>query len=173
MGMASTLIIQALIALVSLIIYQQLFRKSKNLPPGPKGVPLIGNIFDVPSKDTTDTDHWRSMTDKYGPITSINLFGQTTIFIADKEAAQEILEKKCSKSSSRPAFRFSIYSGFGGIVSMHQYDRRFKFHRKLMHKGFGTKRLVSRHAGIQEQKAGWLLLQTLKAPEQILQHMEK
>ncbi|KAM0451588.1 hypothetical protein ACHAPV_009929 [Trichoderma viride] len=172
--MASTIIIQALIALLSFAIYHQLFRnpKKKNLPPGPKGLPLIGNVFDLPPKGTPDYIHWKSVTDKYGPIASITILGRRLIFIADKQDAHEILEKKCSTSSGRPDFEFSKYSGFGGIVAVHQQTREFKVHRKFMHKGLGTKLLVSKYADVLELHAGLLLLETIKAPEQILRHLE-
>lgn len=173
--MASATIIQALIALLSFTIYHQLFRnpKKKNLPPGPKGLPLIGNVFDLPPKGTPDYIHWKSVTDKYGPIASITILGRRLIFIADKQDAHEILEKKCSTSSGRPDFEFSKYSGFGGIVAVHQQTREFKVHRKFMHKGLGTKLLVSKYADVLELHAGLLLLETIKAPEQILRHLEE
>ncbi|EHK50945.1 hypothetical protein TRIATDRAFT_269658 [Trichoderma atroviride IMI 206040] len=172
--MASTIIIQALITLVSFAIYHQLFRssKKKNLPPGPKGLSIIGNVLDLPPKGTLDHVHWKSVTDKYGPIASITILGRHLIFIADKQDAHEILEKKCSASSGRPAFEFSKYSGFGDIIPIHQQTREFKLHRKLMHKGLGTKLLVSKYADILELHTGLLLQETLKAPEQILRHLE-
>ncbi|KAH8125669.1 hypothetical protein FP744_10002504 [Trichoderma asperellum] len=171
--MASTILIQTFIALISFIVYWQLLRKpKKNLPPGPKGVPLIGNIFDLPPDGTPDFVHWRSITDKYGPIASIKFMGQPLILIASKEDALEILEKKCSTSSTRPNFEFGNYTGFGGIVSIRKHGKEFKFHRKLMHKGFGTKLLVNRYADIQELHAGLLVQDTLKTPENIIKHLE-
>lgn len=172
--MATAIIFQALIGLISFAIYRQLFSSpEKNLPPGPEGLPLIGNVFNLPSKGTPDYIHWKSVTDKYGPIASITIFGRRLIFIADKQDAHEILEKKCSTSSGRPAFEFSKYSGFGGIVAIHQQTREFKAHRKFMHKGLGTKLLVSKYADILELHAGLLLQETLKAPEQIFRHLEE
>jgi hypothetical protein len=172
--MASAIIVQALIALVSFAIYRHLFRNlKKNLPPGPIGLPLIGNVFDLPPKGTPDYVHWKSLTDKYGPIASVTILGRRLIFIADKQDAHEILEKKCSTSSGRPAFEFSKYSGFGSIVAVLQQTKEFKVHRKLMHKGLGTKLLVSKYADTLELHAGLLLQETLKAPEHFLRHLEK
>ncbi|KAL6901166.1 cytochrome P450 [Trichoderma evansii] len=171
--MASTILIQALIVLIGYTFYWQLFRKpKKNLPPGPKGLPLIGNIFDLPGDGTPDFVHWRSITDKYGPLASITFMGQPMIIIANKEDAQEILEKKCSTSSTRPNFVFGHYAGFGGIVSAQQHGKEFKLHRKFMHRGLGTKLLVSKYADIQELHAGLLVQETRKAPENIIQHLE-
>lgn len=171
--MASTFLYQALIALLSFAIYHQLFRsKKKNLPPGPKGLPIVGNVLDLPPKGIPDYIHWKSVTDKYGPIASVTIMGRHLIFIADKQDAQEILDKKSSASSGRPAFEFSKYSGFGKMIPIHQQTREFKVHRKFMHKGLGTKLIVSKHADILELHTGLLLQDTLKAPEQILRHLE-
>ncbi|PON22939.1 hypothetical protein TGAM01_v208194 [Trichoderma gamsii] len=171
--MASTILYQALIALISFAIYHQLFRsKKKNLPPGPKGLPIVGNVLDLPPKGVPDYIHWKSVTDKYGPIASVTIMGRHLIFIADKQDAQEILDKKSSASSGRPAFEFSKYSGFGKMIPIHQQTREFKVHRKFMHKGLGTKLIVSKHADILELHTGLLLQDTLKAPEQILRHLE-
>ncbi|KAL7794247.1 cytochrome P450 [Trichoderma ceciliae] len=171
--MATTPIIQSLIALVGYIIYHQLLRKPrKNLPPGPKGLPLIGNILDLPPKETPDYEHWNSVANKYGPISSITVLGQTMIFITDKEATLEILEKKSSASSGRPIFQFSNYCGFGAFMSLLQLGKQLKSFRKIMHKGLGTRLLVAKYADIQELEVGRLLLRTLKAPQQIRQHLK-
>jgi cytochrome P450 len=172
--MASAIIIQAFIAFVSFVIYRQIFRNpKKNLPPGPRGLPLIGNVFDLPPKGIPDYIHWKSLTDKYGPIASVTVLGRHLIFIADEQDAREVMEKKSSVSSGRPAFEFSKYSGFGDFAAVYQPSKEFKVHRKLMHRGLGTKLLVSRYANILELHAGLLLQETLKAPEQMLRYLEK
>lgn len=99
--------------------------------------------------------------------------GQPVILIANKEDAQEILEKKCSTSSTRPNFEFGHYAGFGGIVSIRPHGKAFKLHRKFMHKGMGTKLIVSKYADIQELHAGLLVQETRKEPENIIRHLEK
>ncbi|KAL7931755.1 cytochrome P450 [Trichoderma chlorosporum] len=171
--MTSTLIIQALIALVGFLVYQQFFRKpKKNLPPGPKGLPLVGNILDLPPKGTPNHEHWLSIIDKYGPIASVTVLGQPMIFVTDREAAQEILEKKSQTSSGRPILEFANYCGYGDLLSLFQLDKRLIAQRRVMHKAIGTKSLVERFAKIQEQEVARLLLRTLQEPQDVVKHIE-
>ncbi|KAL6864553.1 O-methylsterigmatocystin oxidoreductase [Trichoderma novae-zelandiae] len=172
--MASTLIIQALIALAGYLVYHQLLRKPKrNLPPGPKGLPLVGNVLNLPPKDVPDHVHWRSITDEYGPVASVTLLGQPMIFVADRQAAQEILEKKSAVSSGRPAFPFANYCGFADFINMYQLDdKRFTAQRKAMHRAIGTKALASKYAEMQEREAGRLLVRTLAESDKVVKHIE-
>ncbi|TFA97527.1 O-methylsterigmatocystin oxidoreductase [Trichoderma ghanense] len=172
-NMASTLIVQALIVLVGYLVYHQLLRKPKrNLPPGPKGLPLLGNVLNLPPKDVPDHVHWKSITDKYGPVASVTLLGQPMIFIADRDAAQEILEKKSAVSSGRPIMPFANYCGFTNFTNMYQLEKRFTAQRKAMHKALGTKAVVAQYAEMQEREAGRLLVRTLEESDKIVKHFE-
>jgi hypothetical protein len=171
--MASTLITQALIVLVGYLVYHQFIRKPKrNLPPGPKGLPLLGNILNLPPKGVPTHVHWKSLNDKYGPIASVTLLGQPMIFIADRDAAQEILEKKSAASSGRPAFPFGDYCGYGDLLAMYQLEKRLTAQRKAIHKAVGTKTLAAKYADMQELEAGRLLVRTLDEPDKIIKHFE-
>jgi len=77
------------------------------LPPGPKGLPLIGNVGDLPPKGGLEWQHWLKHKDLYGPISSVTVFGQTIILVHDLEVALELLDKRGAKYSSRPRMVFA------------------------------------------------------------------
>lgn len=83
---------------------------SKNLPlpPGPKGLPLLGNINDLPPPDAKEYLHWLKHKDLYGPISSVTVFGQTMILLHDRKAAVELMEKRASVHSGRPKMTFGF-----------------------------------------------------------------
>lgn len=168
----AALISQSLLALAGFLIYLVLRTPKKNLPPGPKGLPLVGNILDLPPKGSLEHEHWASITAKYGPISSVTMLGQPIIFIADKEAAQDILGKNSAVTSARPVFHYSNYCGYGNIISMHQLNQQFKSERKIVHRVLGTKALVAKYADIQELEARRLLLRILKEPQHTFKHFE-
>ncbi|KAK5994113.1 Cytochrome P450 monooxygenase CLM2 [Cladobotryum mycophilum] len=172
--MASTLLIQGIIALIGFIVYRQVFRKSnKKLPPGPKGLPLVGNVLDLPPSDTPDHEFWMKLNDKYGPISSITVLGQTMVFLHDREAVYELLEKRSLKTSNRPVIEFANYSGFGKLISLLQLDTPFKQQRKFMHQALGTKSLSAKFADIQQLEARRLLLRALEEPDNMVEHINK
>ncbi|KAK5996243.1 Multifunctional cytochrome P450 monooxygenase [Cladobotryum mycophilum] len=173
-SMANLPIIQALIALVAFLVCYQFFRKPyRNLPPGPKGIPFIGNIFDLPPKGTIEFEHWLKHKNLYGPISSLTIFGNTMIFIHGRHAIYELMEKQSVMSSGRPLLEFLTYCGFGKFMVMHQLqDHEFKTHRKGMHSLIGTKSLVAKFAHSQEVEARRLLLRILKEPNNIMGHLK-
>jgi hypothetical protein len=83
---------------------QRLFfaRRQLPLPPGPKGLPIVGNIQDLPPPGMPEWQHWLKHKDLYGPLSSITTLGTTIVLIHDRDIATELLDKRSAKYSSRP-----------------------------------------------------------------------
>ena len=81
--------------------------KQLPLPPGPKGLPIIGNVADLPPKGGLEWQHWLKHKTIFGPLSSVTVFGQTIILLHDLEAALELLDKRGGKYSSRPRMVFA------------------------------------------------------------------
>ncbi|KAG8673990.1 hypothetical protein FPOAC1_007309 [Fusarium poae] len=81
-------------------------RPRKNLPPGPKPLPILGNIRDLPDGTTPEYQHWIKFKNIYGPISHVSIFGQSLIILHDRDAANTILEKTSIKTSGRPQSKF-------------------------------------------------------------------
>lgn len=121
----STLILGSAIGVVIVVILKRSFSRTNGnppLPPGPKGLPLAGNLNDLPKPGVLEAHHWLKHKDLYGmssidsrshedssrkltrsgPISSATVMGQTLVIINDARLAFELLEKRSVKHSSRP-----------------------------------------------------------------------
>ena len=91
--------------LVGIIILRTVrSRGGFKLPPGPKPLPLVGNLFDLPKE--LDWVHWAKHKDVYGPISSVTVFGQTLIILNDLKAATDLFETRSNIYSNRPTLTF-------------------------------------------------------------------
>ena len=74
--------------------------KNLSLPPGPKGYPLIGNVYQTPQRyPWLVYAEWK---EKYGSVSSFTVMGKTTIVLNSLKAAQDLLDHRSSNFSSRP-----------------------------------------------------------------------
>lgn len=83
-------------------------RNTIPLPPGPKVLPLFGNITDLPPPGMPEYRHWLKHKDRYGSLSSVTVLGQTIVIIHDQRVAFELMEKRASKHSGRPNLKFGI-----------------------------------------------------------------
>ncbi|KAJ6507474.1 cytochrome P450 [Mycena vulgaris] len=111
------------------------------LPPGPRGYPLIGNIFDMPERHS-----WKAFAkwgEQYGGIVSIKLLGQPFIIINDSAIATELLERRGNTYADRPTFQMATLCSWDRVLSS-ACDLRFKEYRKLIAKVIGTRGSVEK-----------------------------
>ena len=77
------------------------------LPPGPAGIPFLGNVNDMPKPGMLECHHWLKHKYLYGPISSVTILGQTFVIINDPDIAFELLRDRAAIHSSRPSQVFS------------------------------------------------------------------
>ncbi|KAF2198912.1 cytochrome protein [Delitschia confertaspora ATCC 74209] len=161
--MVAVELLQVFSALVILYILSKFVTNRVNrnrlpLPPGPKGLPLVGNIKDLPGPGDKEYLHWLKHRDTYGPISSVTVLGQTIIIIHDKNLASELMEKRAPNHSGRPVLVFGMQMcGWDEIMSMWSYNPAVKLSRKLMYQELGSKSAVSEYYPLQETVVGHFL----------------
>ncbi|KZT55851.1 hypothetical protein CALCODRAFT_471825 [Calocera cornea HHB12733] len=95
-----SLIFASLIGFVVLGIYWS-FRPSR-LPPGPRGIPFLGNALDIPLKGLfLKIEDWKRT---HGDTFSLNAAGQNILVLASAKAAAHVLDKMSGPTSARPRF---------------------------------------------------------------------
>ncbi|TDZ14126.1 Multifunctional cytochrome P450 monooxygenase [Colletotrichum orbiculare MAFF 240422] len=152
-------------------------RKKSNrppLPPGPKGLPLVGNMNDLPRPTEFGAHHWLKHRDLYGPISSITVMGQTLVIINDPLIAFEILEKRSSEFSSRSSLVFAgELVGWKYATGGLEYNDTLRLHRKAFARILGTKATAARYDTLQEAEVGHFLLHVLDNPQKLTEHIAK
>lgn len=86
-----------LIVLVHRLLYGSATRP---LPPGPKPLPVIGNLHQLPtSLQFFELCKWSK---KYGPVMYLNMAGQHFVVLSSDQAAQDLLTRRGAQYSDRP-----------------------------------------------------------------------
>ena len=88
------------------VITPQLTRRRKRkgqheVPPGPAGLPVVGNLFDIPTERA-----WIEYTEwgkRYGPIAYAESLGIRILVLNTHAVASELMEKRSSIYSGRPS----------------------------------------------------------------------
>lgn len=137
----------ALPALAIFILYTWLFPRRNQLPtpPGPRGWPLIGNVFNIPSEFP-----WRIYNkwcrDNKSDMLFLRLPGHSLLVLNSAKAAGELLVKRSTIYSDRPrSIMLSDLMGMSWVFGLMQYGDEWKQHRKLFHREFEGTPAVRMH----------------------------
>ncbi|KAF1954731.1 O-methylsterigmatocystin oxidoreductase [Byssothecium circinans] len=163
----------AVLILYAISRYLQL-KNARPLPPGPKGVPLLGNVNDMPKPGMLECHHWLQHKDLYGPISSVTVLGQTFVIVNDPSIAFELMKDRSAIHSSRPGQVFSGQMvGWQYATAMSPYSEHWKIHRKNITKIASTNVSVSMFNRVQEVETVHFLLNMLDSPEKLFDHIRK
>ncbi|KAJ6529442.1 cytochrome P450 [Mycena vulgaris] len=156
----------------ALFEYLRLKRKSSKLPlpPGPPKLPLVGNLFDVPSSFEWETYLEWSKTYN-SDILHLNMAGQSLIVLSSAEAAIDLLEKRSAIYSDRArAPMVNELMGWDFNFGFMKYGDHWRVHRRLFHNVFHNeaaqlfqpKELIVTHE---------LLRRILQEPDAVMDHL--
>ncbi|KAI0640910.1 cytochrome P450 [Trametes meyenii] len=144
--------------------------KRQNLPPGPRGLPIVGALHLLPSSFQEKTFYKWSKT--YGDIIYFNLFRTPVVVLNTIETARDLLDKRSAKCSDRP--RMVLYSemtGEGSLIPAIQYGERLRMHRKWMFDGVGNKEKLCEYQEMQRRGVRRLLRNLHAKPAEFLDHL--
>ena len=188
----SMIAVYIFLVLVALSILKALFRSIRriSLPPGPKGLPLVGNILDMPVEREWLTfarwgEVWGSLNFQINPtnfyvisflgdICSITVLGQPIIIINSAEVACDMLDKKSAIYSDRPVLQMAgELVGWKNALVLLPYGDRFRRYRRLFHRLIGSQAVVKRFFPGEELEARRFLRRVLMKPNDLAAHVRK
>ncbi|PBK87328.1 cytochrome P450 [Armillaria gallica] len=86
-------------------LYKLVSRSHRRLPPGPAGLPMIGNVYDIPGK--FDWIAYMEMSKKYeSSLISLNFMGSRVVVVNTHDAARDLFERRSLIYSDRLADDF-------------------------------------------------------------------
>ncbi|GJE96494.1 cytochrome P450 [Phanerochaete sordida] len=111
-------------------------RSQHRYPPGPKGLPIIGNVFDVPTRNG-----WLVFSEwsrRYGSdVVHIEALGKHIVVLNTMKAAKALFEERPSIYSDKDqSVMFLELCGWWRAWVMLPYGDNWRMHRKLFHQSF-------------------------------------
>ncbi|KIJ27086.1 hypothetical protein M422DRAFT_236247 [Sphaerobolus stellatus SS14] len=138
----------SLIAIVLVLTYA--IRKARTntlpFPPGPKPLPILGNLLDMPKFRPWDRFmEWRK---QYGDIVHVTVFGRHIIILNSLEIARDLLDGRSAKYSSRaynPMMHEPSLMDCEWVFAFRKSDEAWKRQRKLFVQHLGPSAVLSFH----------------------------
>ncbi|KIK51147.1 hypothetical protein GYMLUDRAFT_252319 [Collybiopsis luxurians FD-317 M1] len=141
------------------------------LPPGPPGLPIIGNLLQLPK-----SRHWllfNEWTKQYGPIFYLNIAGQNTVVLGSHKAAADLLDRRSNIYSNRAR---NIVAGellTGGMVfAFAHHNDLWRRQRRGAHEALSIQ-MSKNYFDFQERESVILLDQLLTAPDDWDNHLRR
>ncbi|KAL1532960.1 cytochrome P450 71A1-like [Salvia divinorum] len=124
------MIILLLILPISILFLLLLHKKPPRTPPGPRSLPVIGNLLHL----ATPTPHvhlWR-LSRTYGPLMSLNLGSKPTIVVSSSQIAEQVMRTHDLAFCSRPKLLGQHKLFYNGLdVAFAPYGHSWREMRKI------------------------------------------
>ncbi|KAJ7092249.1 cytochrome P450 [Mycena epipterygia] len=135
--------IQSVILCASLVFGAALYhalswrnRSTLPLPPGPRKLPLVGNLLDLPA-DLAWEKYMEWSKEYNSDIIHLNLVGQSVIVLSSLEATEALLEKRSALYSDRSDLPMvNELMGWDFNVALMKYGDTWRTNRRLLRQGF-------------------------------------
>ncbi|EIW84513.1 cytochrome P450 [Coniophora puteana RWD-64-598 SS2] len=146
----------------------QIKKQQGSLPPGPRSLPLIGNVLDMNWQQP-----WVTFADwsrEHGDLVYSRLFGLGIVTLHSEKSIRDLLDKRSYKYSDRVALVTVEPYGTEFNTPTIRYGDTWRFHRRLYHQVFHQE-AATVYRPMQTRKAHELMVNLLSHPSEFHEHM--
>ncbi|KAI9457954.1 cytochrome P450 [Lactarius psammicola] len=142
----------------------------RNLPPGPKGLPIVGDVRHIANQAWLASPQRR---DEYGEMMYVRALGQGVLIINSQRVAIDLLEKRSNIYSDRPRYiSAGEFLTKNMVFTTMPYGELWRRFRRVAVEGF-SKSTVPRFHPIQGREAITLALALIMNPSNLLRHLQR
>ncbi|KAJ3556977.1 hypothetical protein NM688_g1727 [Phlebia brevispora] len=164
--MASLTVYDALgfiVAVILLSLYLMKRQSTLPLPPGPRALPIVGNLFDMPAiRPWVQYTRWAEQYNS--DVVYLQVVSQPLVILNSATAAFELLEKRASVYSDKPLTVMQQLVGWTWNIALMPYGPRWRSIRRVFHQQFNAGAL-HKYRHVQEREVAAYLRRELAAPE--------
>ncbi|KAH9834517.1 cytochrome P450 [Rhodofomes roseus] len=147
------------------------FLARAKLPPGPRSIPFVGNIWQFPRRNIAAS--LASLSTTYGDMVYMHVFGREFLVLNSAEDALELFDHRGSLYSDRPrSVMAGDLVGKKHAVLFHSYGEGIKKHRRLLRTAFESRRQAE-YWETQYEVSHNLLSALLRTPDDFLAHLKR
>jgi cytochrome P450 len=151
--------------------YSKLFARPAAFPPGPRTLPFLGNLHQLPI--TRLEQKFAQYAREFGAVTGLQLGRQSLVVLNTWQAVRDTVEQKGSIYSSRPSLPAAEIIVPGGLnAALAPYGSLWREQRKKITEFLGTER-VEQTKLVQDAESTQVMYDLLKDPEGFQRHIAR
>ncbi|RDB17158.1 hypothetical protein Hypma_001986 [Hypsizygus marmoreus] len=141
------------------------------LPPGPRGLPLLGSVLDL-----RNNSPWLTFTawnKEYGPLVHVSIAGHNAVILGTHKVAADLLDRRSGIYSDRPR-NIVVHELMNGKLAFASgsADEFWKKMRKASHEVLKTD-VAKTYSPLQETESLILLSQLISSPSKYPYHVQR
>ncbi|KAF8191276.1 cytochrome P450 [Pholiota molesta] len=139
------------------------------LPPGPRSLPLVGNMFQIPQKD--EWPIYEAWAKKYGPITYLTMLGTPMIVLNSLKVVRELMDERSGVYSNRPLMAMKELCDLDWVLTYISGEGH-RIRRTTVQRYFSGPASV-KHRYHQQDESRILVANLLKKPDDLEDHIKQ
>ncbi|TFY59669.1 hypothetical protein EVG20_g7696 [Dentipellis fragilis] len=156
------ILIVVLVLCVFVVRYIQAQGPFHKVPPGPQGLPIVGNLFQLRGDLLSVFKKWQRA---FGDLVYLNVAGQPMLIISSGKIATDLFDRRSANYSERPRMIVGAEILSGGLFfALRARDSVWRRMRRATHEVM-TNRVARQYYSMQTTEAVLLTMNLLEAPE--------